>query len=74
MSEGDGDDRQVEVGHGTEGVSGEDAEAAGVGGDARVERNLHGKVGDLLGAGGDGMKARIERHRGKDLSQCNIGW
>ena len=44
--EGDRDDGQHEVSRGLDGIAGEDAEAAAVGGDIVLDADLHGEVGD----------------------------
>ena len=46
MGERDGDHGGAGIGRGTEGIAGQHAEAAGVGGQGRGEGDLHGEVGD----------------------------
>ena len=43
---GNGDQGQVQIGRGLDGVAGQDPEAAAVGGDIVLHADLHGKIGD----------------------------
>src|ERR1043165_3697666 len=49
MEEGDSDHRQAEVGCGTEGVPGENAQATAVSRHGAIQPDLHGKVSDYGG-------------------------
>ncbi len=63
MDEGDGDHGGGGVGGGAQGIAGEHAQAAGVGGQRGRERDLHGEIGDAaggeVGAGRDRSRVRL---------------
>ncbi len=46
MRQGEGDQRDAEIGSGTECIAGEDTQATGIGGHVSVDGDLHGEVGD----------------------------
>ena len=48
VDKGHGDEGDLEIGGGADGVAGEDAEASAVGGDGGVEANFHGEVSNPL--------------------------
>jgi hypothetical protein len=54
VGEGDGHDREAQVGRGAERVAGEHAEPAAIGGDSLLEADLHREVRDGRERGGDG--------------------
>ena len=70
MHQGDGDHGRGGVRGGAQGVAGEHAQAAGVGGQRRGERDFHGEVGDPACWRGRGRVQRRMRGRGRWASSC----
>ncbi len=64
VEEADADQREQGVAGGFEMIAGEDAEAAGINGEAIEESVLHRKIGDQQGIGRSGFEIGIEDFAG----------